>query len=429
MLLALILFLVTLVLVILQPFKLSIGWSATIGAVIALLLGLVDVQDVQTVWGLIWNATLTFIALIVISLLLDEAGFFKWTALHVSRWGGGSGKRLFVLMVVLGAAVTSVFANDGAALILTPIMLEILFALGFTGPVALAFVMAVGFIADATSLPLIISNLTNIITADYFSISFERYASVMVWVNLASLAGSLGLLYWIYHKSIPAKYDLQSLPDPQSAIRSRGVFMSGWAVLLVLLLGYFSAERLHVPVSFITVAGALWLWLVGGQSRKLSTRKVLKGAPWHIVVFSLGMYLVVYGLKNQGLTSELSRLLEQMGGNLWTGTLGAGFLVALLSSLMNNLPTVLIGALAIDGAQVSQTIKEGMIYANVVGSDLGPKITPIGSLATLLWMHVLALRGIQVTWGYYFRIGLLLTVPVLLLTLVVLVVVLKGNAG
>ena len=425
MLLALILFLVTLALVILQPFKLSIGWSASIGAVIALLLGLVTLQDVQTVWGLIWNATITFIALIVISMLLDEAGFFRWAALHVSRWGKGSGKRLFVLMVVLGAMVTSVFANDGAALILTPIMLEILFALGFTGVTALAFVMAVGFIADATSLPLIISNLTNIITADYFSISFERYASVMFWVNLASLMGSLGLLYWIYRKSIPARYDLQNLPDPQSAIRSRGVFLSGWAVLLVLLVGYFSAERFHIPVSFITVAGAIWLWVVGGQSRKLSTRKVLKSAPWHIVIFSLGMYLVVYGLKNQGLTDLLSRLLEQMGGNLWTGTLGAGFLIALLSSLMNNLPTVLIGALSIDGAQVSQTVKEGMIYANVVGSDLGPKITPIGSLATLLWMHVLSLKGIQVTWGYYFRIGILLTLPVLLLTLVVLVVVLQ----
>lgn len=425
MLLALILFLVTLALVILQPFKLSIGWSASIGAVLALLLGLVTLQDVQTVWGLIWNATITFIALIVISMLLDEAGFFRWAALHVSRWGKGSGRRLFVLMVVLGAVVTSVFANDGAALILTPIMLEILFALGFTGVTALAFVMAVGFIADATSLPLIISNLTNIITADYFSISFERYASVMFWVNLAALAGSLGLLYWIYRKSIPASYDMQNLPAPQSAIRSRGVFLSGWAVLLVLLIGYFSAERFHIPVSFITVAGALWLWIVAGRSRNLSTRKVLKSAPWHIVIFSLGMYLVVYGLKNQGLTDLLSRLLEQMGSNLWTGTLGAGFLIALLSSLMNNLPTVLIGALSIDGAQVSQAVKEGMIYANIVGSDLGPKITPIGSLATLLWMHVLSLKGIQVTWGYYFRIGILLTLPVLLLTLLVLVLVLR----
>lgn len=426
MLTALILFVLTLALVIVQPFKLSIGWSASLGAVLALLLGLVSLQDVQTVWGLIWNATLTFIALIVISLLLDEAGFFKWAALHVSRWGQGSGKRLFVLMVMLGALVTCVFANDGAALILTPIMLEILFALGFRGKVALAFVMAVGFIADATSLPLIISNLTNIITADYFGIGFGEYARVMVPVNFAALLGSLGLLYWIYHKSIPARYDMAALPEPHTAIRSRGVFLSGWAVLLVLLVGYFTAERFHIPVSFITIAGAVWLWVVGGQSGHMSTRKILRNAPWHIVVFSLGMYLVVYALKNQGLTAQLSTLLEQMGGSLWTGTLGAGFLVALLSSLMNNLPTVLIGALSIDGAQVSETVKQGMVYANIVGSDLGPKITPIGSLATLLWMHVLALKGIQVTWGYYFKMGILLTLPVLLLTLTTLVLVLQG---
>lgn len=317
MLTALILFVLTLALVIVQPFKLSIGWSASLGAVLALLLGLVSLQDVQTVWGLIWNATLTFIALIVISLLLDEAGFFKWAALHVSRWGQGSGKRLFVLMVVLGALVTCVFANDGAALILTPIMLEILFALGFRGKVALAFVMAVGFIADATSLPLIISNLTNIITADYFGIGFGEYARVMVPVNFAALLGSLGLLYWIYHKSIPARYDMAALPEPHTAIRSRGVFLSGWAVLLVLLVGYFTAERFHIPVSFITIAGAVWLWVVGGQSGHMSTRKILRNAPWHIVVFSLGMYLVVYGLKNQG-----SRHSSAPCWNRWEATSG-----------------------------------------------------------------------------------------------------------
>src|SRR5690606_8036765 len=112
--------------VIWQPRGLGIGWSATIGAALALACGLVRPGDVAAVWQLVWNATATLIAIIITSLVLDRAGFFEWCALHVARWGAGSGLRLFVLIVLLGAAVSALFANDGAALILTPIIMEMM---------------------------------------------------------------------------------------------------------------------------------------------------------------------------------------------------------------------------------------------------------------------------------------------------------------
>jgi len=418
MLIATVVFLFTLILVIWQPKGLGVGWSAALGAVIALAVGAVSLQDIPTVWAIVWNATATFIAVIIISLLLDEAGFFEWAALHVARWAGGHGHRLFAFCVLLGAAVSALFANDGAALILTPIVISMLLALRFSAATTLAFVMAAGFIADTASLPLVVSNLVNIVSADYFNLGFAEYASVMVPVNLVSVAATLLVLYLFFRRDIPAQYAPEALKAPGEAIRDRSTFVVGWWMLLVLLIGLFALEPLGIPISAVAAVCAAILFAVAAKGHVISTRRVLREAPWQVVIFSLGMYLVVYGLKNAGLTDSLTQVLNRLAEQgLWAAALGTGLLSAALSSVMNNMPSVLIGALSIQASESSGIVREAMIYANVIGCDLGPKITPIGSLATLLWLHVLERKGIRITWGYYFKVGILLTLPVLLITL------------
>jgi len=420
MVLAFSLFLVTLLFVIWQPKGLQIGTTAVVGAVAALLLGVVTPGDVLTVTAIVWDATLAFIGIILLSMVLDEIGFFEWAALKMAHFSKGNGYLMFVYTLLLGAVVAALFANDGAALILTPILLAKMKHLRMN-PVALfAFLMAGGFIGDSASNPLVISNLTNIVTAGYFDIGFWEYAKTMFLPNALSIIASILVLFLYFRKDIPGTIDVSELAEPASVIRNRTMFRLSWYFLALLMAGYFIGDYYHLPVSLFALGGALIFLLLANHYRAVKPIMTIKAAPWQVVWFSIGLYVVVYGLKNAGLTDIVASWIAslQTQGSA-VAVIGTGFLAAGLSSVMNNMPTIMIMDIAID--QIGYAGNEALVYANILGSNLGPKMTPIGSLATLLWLHVLAQKGVKIGWGEYMKVGLVITPPVLLVALIGLI--------
>ncbi len=416
MFLASAIFIITLIFVIWQPKDLQIGTTAVVGAIVALIAGVVSFSDVLIVSNIVWDATLSFIGIIILSMVLDEIGFFEWAALKMAKFSNGDGFRMFVYSILLGAFVSALFANDGAALILTPILLAKMRVLQLNMKSIIAFLLAGGFISDSASLPLVFSNLTNIVTANYFNIGFSEYISNMIVPYIVSVIVSILFLWILLRKDIPKKVDISLLKEPKTAIKDKRLFFISWIFLAVLLAGYFIGDIYNLPISVFALGGGILFLVIATIFKAVEPLHIIKEAPWQIVWFSIGLYIVVYGLKNAGLTDYLALILQDLSQRGDTiAIVGTGFLSAFLSAIMNNMPTVMIMDIALQDIP-----NQALAYANIIGCNLGPKMTPFGSLATLLWLHVLAKKGVNISFAQYSKFGLIITPPVLLIVLLAL---------
>jgi len=410
-------FLVTLLFVIWQPKDLQIGTTAIIGAVTALIFGVVSFNDVLTVTNIVWDATLAFIGIIILSMVLDEIGFFEWCAIKMAKLSKGNGHLMFVYALLLGSFVSALFANDGAALILTPILLAKMRILQLNFKTIIAFLLAGGFISDSASLPFVFSNLTNIVTANYFHIGFMEYLSNMIIPFIVSTFISIIVLWIVLRKDIPKEVDISLLKNPDDVLKNKALFKFSWFFLALLLVGYFIGDIYNLPISVFALGGGLLFLAIASYTKSARAWLTIKTAPWQVVWFSIGLYIVVYGLKNAGLTEYLTQVLTTLSQQSdFVAVVGTGFIAAFLSAFMNNMPTIMIMDISL--ANIGN---EAMIYANIIGCNLGPKMTPFGSLATLLWLHVLAQKGVKISFAQYSKFGLIVTPPVLFIVLLPLI--------
>jgi arsenical pump membrane protein len=415
-------FAVTLFLMIKRPRGLRLGYAAGIGAVASLLLGTVSLGQAAQSFVDIWDAALAFLGIIAFSVTLDAMGFFRWAALKVVKLARGSGLRLYFYIASLTAAVSILFANDSAVLILTPIVLEIVTYLGINKKGKLAYLFTAGLIADTAAMPLITSNPINILSADYFKYSFIDHLIFMGPVAAAVLLSSLLLIWLFFRKQIPGTYNVQaaeSLTIEKPAI-SPSLLKVTMVTLVAIDIGYVLTSLWRVPVSLVICSGAVFLVAVywsnlkqnsSANGEKKGLIELARNINWDIVLFMLSIFIVVQGLESAGVTNIVaSALVATSKLPSVVGVFGPSMVVTVGASFMNNWPMTILGLLSIHQAAVTGPALTNLVFSNIIGNNLGPHFFPLGSLAILMWLEIMRRKGVSISLKEYLKVGATLSI-------------------
>ena len=407
-------FTISMVLIYTRPFGFPAWASAIAGALAALAFGVVSIPSAFGVFAMVWDSTLVLVGLIIIAMSLEQMGFFDALAERIiGRFAIKSGEiyriktlKFFAIMMGFGLFVAIFLANDGAILVLTPLVFALFCNIkaepSITTPLV-AFLLFFGFLSDFGSNALIISNLTNIITAKLFNISFGEYFSGMVLAQIFAFIASCGLFWWVLARRLPGVLEF-ALPPKKLGT---GRFVACIALLLSIPLGSAVFGAFQLPISgFI-----LLIALISILMQKSGKFALFKRAPFGVVVFSVGLFVMVYGVGMAGILEFLRQNISTLAGlDRFSALLGVALGSSIGSALINNLPMVMLGDLALRefGADT------GLIYAHLLGCNIGSKLTPIGSLATLLWLASLKLRGVRIALLDYFKFAFIFSLGVLI---------------
>ncbi|EOH5815412.1 arsenic transporter [Campylobacter jejuni] len=424
--LASVIFIITLILLFWRPWNLPLWLIAIFGALFAFIFKLVNLEDASFVFDLVWDSSLTLVGLIILSFSLEVLGFFSFIAIRILRLSKLKNshaihtKKLMLFMLAFVFCLSALFGNDGAILIITPIVLALFSTLKNYKESAIlsAFLLSVSFLCDASSNALIISNLTNIITANYFKIEFLEFAKNMFLPNFFVLFSTIVMVFMFYVRVLPKRLEFKLIKKEQISLK---LFFLCIVFLLLFVISFFIGEIFDIKISFFALlwAGIFWLIVLKIQGKK--SVKILFEAPYGVLLFSFGLYMVVFALHKIGVSEILVKSYAFLMQDK-SGIFGVALISAFGSSVFNNLPMVLIGDLALKEYFENFSFDSLMIYAHLLGVNIGPKLTPIGSLATLLWLGVLARKGINISFWQYCKFGFLITLPVLVFSLFALIV-------
>lgn len=306
-----------------------------------------------------------------------------------------------------------ILSNDATALILTPIVYVLVTKLRL--PV-LPFLFACTFIADTASFLLPISNPINIIILSRFPLDLFTFLRLLFLPSLVVIAINFGVFFFLYRKQLREHFDMGRLPSPGEAIEHQAYFRYTCAVLTLVAVAYVIASAIQFPLSLVALSGGIMLLIGALYWKRTTLHETGKRISWSIFGFIAGMVIVVRSIEDTGLTATFGSWLLKLSGGTISGAVIVGTAGAALgTNLINNVPMAVVMASALGSIQHAPTaIQHGFIAATIFGCDLGPNLTTVGSLATILWLLILRRRGIDVSGLDYFRVGVIVT-PLMLL--------------
>jgi len=395
--------------------------AAGLGAILSLATGVVSLDVVVLAGRLLFFPILTVVSLMVTTLIAERAGLFALLSGWIATAAGGSGRRLFGLVFFCGALTGMVFTNDAAVLIFTPLVFQLVERVqgdSWTLRNKVPYYFAVLYVANLVG-ALVISNPINIIVASLVHISFLEYATWMLLPALASVLVSFAGIAFFFRRDIPASFERAPAAAPQPA--DRRLLLLCTMALSATLVGFFTESVSGIPTWLVASSGAAVLLGIYATVGDGKVGSILGGVSWDVLAFVLGIFVVVLGLRNGGITDQIGRLLSHLEGLGTLGlTLGTSLLAATLSSAMNNHPTADLMGWAIRDLSAPLLQTRAMAFSALIGGDLGPKMLPIGSLAALIWFRLLRDRGVHIPYSLYVKLGIPVTLAAILASVLVL---------
>jgi arsenical pump membrane protein len=430
-------FLITLVLMLWRPKGLNEAIPAACGAFIVFISGSVSVTDLFVIGNTVSGAAVTIMATIVMAIVLESFGFFTWAAEGLANRAKGSGIRLFWYVNLLCFLMTLFFNNDGSILITTPILIILLQKLGLKNHQKIPYLISGALIATASSAPIGVSNIVNLIALEIIDMDLYKHTEMMFVPATLGLLFLVTLIFFVVYRDLPRKIPTVqwgSISNPRAHplgsenqlpvqdIKSRNRFMMKILLFVFLVrVALFVASFIGIPVWLVAVLGScvllIWRWI----NLRISPADMLRKTPWHIIVFAFSMYVLIYGLHNIGLTEFLIQFFQPIvSEHLLNASLLMGGLISLLSIIFNNHPALMVGTLTLTSMSLDPLTLKIAYLANVIGSDMGSLLLPIGTLASLIWLHILRQHKVKVNWKDYIRVTFVAIPPTVIFTLVCL---------
>ncbi|MDD9269985.1 arsenic transporter [Paenibacillus sp. GCM10023248] len=415
-------FLVTVIFVMWRPRGINEALPTSIAAATVLVIGFVPLTDMVSILKIVSGASITILSTIVMSIVLESIGFFRWAALNLAIKAKGSGVLLFWYINLLCFLMTLFFNNDGSILITTPIIIHTLSMLKLKPHQKVPFLISGALVATAASAPIGVSNLANLISLQIVGLDLNTYAKMMFVPSMLGIGCMALMLFLIFRKDISIGYKTnmnQQFMIENSSMRSHPLssrpqqgtdidwkmFRISIGVVIATRLSFFVLAPLGIPTEWPAIIGAIILILIRWFKKQIGPADVLRKSPWSIILFAFSMYIIIYGLHNSGMTALI---VKQFGDTVATSPFHAiftmGGLLTVLSNLCNNLPSVMIGTLSIKEMGLDLHLQQISYLANVIGADIGSLILPMGTLASLLWMHTLRQHNVPMHWGKYLQV-------------------------